>query len=195
MKVKLTETQYNRLLTETQQVGDKVTPFVVKMFKLIENKVGLSTYFLVDAMHFLMNTMSLSVNDALVVATTYEKFREEEMTEWDNLIGKPLQTKKVYGFKTSVPVMASMYARGYGVATVYALGYSEKDALENVLDHQKFSVEIEDEDNIDWDTDIEDIEINTDMMLDDMSDEYPDVPNFKLSNDIPNWELSNLIKK
>ena len=89
MKVKLTETQYNRLLTETQQVGDKVTPFVVKMFKLIENKVGFKH--LENVMAFLMDTMSLSVNDALVVATTYEQFREEEMTEWDNLIGKPLQ--------------------------------------------------------------------------------------------------------
>ena len=193
MKVKLTETQYNRLLTETQQVGDKVTPFVVKMFKLIENKVGFKH--LENVMAFLMDTMSLSVNDALVVATTYEQFREEEMTEWDNLIGKPLQTKKVYGFKTSVPVMASMYARGYGDATVYALGYSEKDALANVLDNNKFSVELEDEDTIDWDTDIEDIEVNTDMLLDDMSEEYPDTPNFKLSNDIPRWELSNLIRK
>ena len=193
MKIKLTETQYNRLLTETQQVGDKVTPFVVKMFKLIENKVGFKH--LENVMAFLMDTMSLSVNDALVVATTYEQFREEEMTEWDNLIGKPLQTKKVYGFKTSVPVMASMYARGYGDATVYALGYSEKDALANVLDNNKFTVELEDEDTIDWDTDIEDIEINTDMLLDDMSEEYPDTPNFKLSNDIPRWELSNLIRK
>ena len=193
MKVKLTETQYNRLLTETPQVGDKVTPFVVKMFKLIENKVGFKH--LENVMAFLMDTMSLSVNDALVVATTYEQFREEEMTEWDNLIGKPLQTKKVYGFKTSVPVMASMYARGYGDATVYSLGYSEKDALANVLDHNKFTVELEDEDTINWDTDIEDIEINTDMLLDDMSEEYPDTPNFKLSNDIPRWELSNLIRK
>ncbi len=193
MKVKLTETQYNRLLTETPQVGDKVTPFVVKMFKLIENKVGFKH--LENVMAFLMNTMSLSVNDALVVATTYEQFREEEMTEWDNLIGKPLQTKKVYGFKTSVPVMASMYARGYGDATVYSLGYSENDALANVLDHNKFTLELDDEDAIDWDTDIEDIEINTDMLLDDMSEEYPDTPNFKLSNDIPRWELSNLIRK
>jgi len=193
MKIKLTETQYNRLLTETQQVGDKVTPFVVKMFKLLDNKV--KHKHLDNVMAFLMDTMSLSVNDALVVATTYEQFREEEMTEWDNLIGKPLQTKKVYGFKTSVPVMASMYARGYGDATVYALGYSEKDALANVLDNNKFTVELEDEDTIDWDTDIEDIEINTDMLLDDMSEEYPDTPNFKLSNDIPRWELSNLIRK
>ena len=193
MKVKLTETQYNRLLTETQQVGDKVTPFVVKMFKLIENKVGFKH--LENVMAFLMDTMSLSVNDALVVATTYEQFREEEMTEWDNLIGKPLQTKKVYGFKTSAPVMASMYARGYGDATVYALGYSEKDALANVLDHHKFTVELDDEDTIDWDTDIEDIEVNTDMILDDMAEEYPNQPNFKLSNDIPRWELSNLIRK
>jgi len=198
MKIKLTETQYNRLLTETQQVGDVVTPFVVKMFKLLDNKVKSKEHYtykhrIENSLHFLMKTMSLPVNVALPITTTYEEFKKEGMTEWDNLIGKPLQNKKVYEFNTSVPVMATMYARGYGDATVYSVGYSEEDALKNVLDNHQYTVELDDEDNIDWDYDIEEVEINEDMMLDDMYEDYPESPGFRLTNSVPTWLLSNLI--
>ena len=198
MKIKLTETQYNRLLTETPQVGDKVTPFVVKMFKLLDNKVKSNEHYtykhrIENSLNFLMKTMSLPVNVALPITTTYEEFKKEGMTEWDNLIGKPLQNKKVYEFNTTVPVMATMYARGYGDATVYAVGYSEEDALKTVLENQKFIVELDDDENIEWDSDIEDIEVNEDMMLDDMYEDYPESPGFKLTNSVPPWLLSNLI--
>ena len=198
MKIKLTETQYNRLLTETQQVGDVVTPFVVKMFKLLDNKVKSKEHYtykhrIENSLHFLMKTMSLPVNVALPITTTYEEFKKEGMTEWDNLIGKPLQNKKVYEFNTSVPVMATMYARGYGDATVYSVGYSEEDALKNVLDNHQYTVELDDEDNIEWDYDIEEIEVNADMMLDDMYEDYPESPGFRLTNSVPTWLLSNLI--
>jgi len=198
MKVKLTEKQYNRLLTETQQVGDVVTPFVVKMFKLLDNKVNHNEHYtekyrIENLLNFLMKTMSLPVNVALPITTTYEEFKKEGMTEWDNVIGKPLQNKKVYEFNTTVPVMATMYARGYGDATVYAVGYSEEDALKTVLENQKFIVELDDDENIDWDSDIEDIEVNEDMMLDDMYEDYPESPGFRPTNSVPPWLLSNLI--
>ena len=198
MKIKLTETQYNRLLIETPQVGDVVTPFVVKMFKLLDNKVKSNEHYnekfqIRDSLQFLMKTMSLPLNIGMPIATTYQEFKKEGMTEWDNLVGKPLQNKKVYEFNTSVPVMATMYARGYGDATVYSLGYSDEDALKNALDNHQYTVELEDEDNIDWDYDIEEVEVNEDMMLDDMYEDYPESPGFRPTNSIPPWLLDNLI--
>ena len=54
-------------------------------------------------------------------------------------------------------------------------------------------MELDDEDNIEWDYDIEEIEVNADMMLDDMYEDYPESPGFRLTNSVPTWLLSNLI--
>ena len=102
MKIKLTESQCNRLLTEvTGMFGiltDKVTPFIVKLFKLIENKLP-PTSPLNIKIKFLRDTMSLPINEALIVAYTYEQFYKENITNWDNL------KESHYNLKEYIPLL------------------------------------------------------------------------------------------
>ena len=80
MKIKLTEEQYNRLLIEDSgdwgRLTDKVTPFIVKLFKLIENKLS-PTSPLNIKIKFLRDTMALPINEALIVAYTYEQYYKD----------------------------------------------------------------------------------------------------------------------
>jgi len=200
MKIKLTESQYNRLLTEdTEDWGrltDKVTPFIVKLFKLIENKLP-PTAPLNIKIKFLRDTMALPINEALIVAYTYEQFYKENITNWDNLIGEPLQFKGIYSFTGDVPMTADMWARGYGPATIYAIAGSKEEALEKSIDSSAFVVDENSivDDDIDWDTDIENIDVQHDMLSDtlyDASTEQDRNP-FILSTDVPDYTLHNLI--
>ena len=202
MKIKLTESQYNRLLTEdTQDWGrltNLVTPFVVKLFKLIQNKLS-PTSPLNIKIKFLRDTMALPINEALIVAYTYEQFYKENITNWDNLIGEPLQFKGIYSYTGDVPMTADMYARGYGPATIYTMAGSKEEALEQTIDSPRAIVVDENsivEDDVDWDTDIENIDIQHDMLSDTLYDVSTDeeVGNpFTLSTDVPDYTLHNLI--
>ena len=200
MKIKLTESQYNRLLTEdTEDWGrltDKVTPFIVKLFKLIENKLP-PTAPLNIKIKFLRDTMALPINEALIVAYTYEQFYKENITNWDNLIGEPLQFKGIYSFTGDVPMTADMWARGYGPATIYAIAGSKEEALEKSIDSSAFVVDENSivDDDIDWDTDIENIEVQHDMLSDTLYDASTDQDRnpFILSTDVPDYTLHNLI--
>tara|TARA_Y100000310_G_scaffold118635_1_gene117516 strand:+ start:133 stop:753 length:621 start_codon:yes stop_codon:yes gene_type:complete len=201
MKIKLTESQYNRLLTEdTEDWGrltDKVTPFIVKLFKLIEEKLP-PTSSLNNKIKFLRDTMSLPINEALIVAYTYEQFYKENITNWDNLIGEPLQYKAIYHFNGDVPMTADMWARGYGPATIYAIAGSKEEALEKSIDSSAFVVDENSivDDDIDWDTDIENIDVQHDMLSDtlyDISTGDPGGNPFILSTDVPDYTLHNLI--
>jgi len=201
MKIKLTESQYNRLLTEdTEDWGrltDKVTPFIVKLFKLIQNKLP-ETAPLNIKIKFLRDTMALPINEALIVAYTYEQFYKENITNWDNLIGEPLQFKGIYSFTGDVPMTADMWARGYGPATIYAIAGSKEEALEKSIDSSAFVVDENSivDDNIAWDTDIENIDVQHDMLSDTLYDASTDDPGgnpFILSTDVPDYTLHNLI--
>ena len=66
MKIKLTESQYNRLLTEQDQdfgrLTDKVTPFIVKLFKLIEKQLPPDSD-IPSKVKFLQDIMSLPLDE------------------------------------------------------------------------------------------------------------------------------------
>jgi len=197
-KVKVTESQYKRLIKEdTEKFGrltDKVTPFIVKLFKLIENKLP-SESNITEKILFLKGDMALPINEALIVAYTYEQFYKENMTNWDNLIGKPLQYKGIYSFTGDVPMTADMWARGYGQATIYTIAGSREDALEKAR-NEDFIVDDGsiDDDDIDWDTDIENIEVQKDMLADYLHDsELEDGNPFQSATDINNYMIHSLI--
>ena len=201
MKIKLTESQYNRLLTEdTEDWGrltNKVTPFIVKLFKLIQNKLP-SESNIREKILFLKGDMALPINEALIVAYTYEQFYKENITNWDNLIGEPLQFKGIYSFTGDVPMTADMWARGYGPATIYAIAGSKEEALEKSIDSSAFVVDENSivDDDIDWDTDIENIDVQHDMLSDTLYDASTDDAGgnpFILSTDVPDYTLHNLI--
>ena len=200
-KVKITESQYNRLLTEDTQWGrltDKVTPFIVKLFKLIENKLPANSP-LNSKIKFLRDIMALPINEALIVAYTYEQFYKENITNWDNLIGRPLQFKGIYQFTADVPITADIYGRGYGEATLYAMAGSREEALENAIHNESLVADESSivDDDIDWDMDYDNIDVQYDMLADQLNDgriEGEEGGNpFTLSTDISNYTLHDLI--
>ena len=197
MKIKLTESQYNRLLTENNgefgRLTDKVTPFIVKLFKLIENQTHPEST-IPQRMVFLTNDMALPTNEALLVAYNYDQFYKENMTNWDNLLGKPLQYKGIYQFTTEVPVSAEFWARAYAPATIYTIADSKEDALENAK-RGNFLVDenaIEDH-NIDWDYDLESMSVAEDMLQDNLQDGFDD-PSFEVSTgEVDSYMLHTLM--
>jgi hypothetical protein len=197
MKIKLTESQYNRLLTENNgefgRLTDKVTPFIVKLFKLIENKLPSGSK-ITEKLYFLTGDMALPTNEALIVAYNYEQFYKEDMTNWDNLIGKPLQYKGIYQLDTHAPMTADFHGRGYGPATIYTIANSKEEALEKAK-NEEFIVDDNSiiDDEIDWDTDIENIDVMKDMLADNLYDDYDDGDSFKVATDVGSYMLHSLM--
>lgn len=195
MKIKLTETQYNRLLTEdTEKFGrltDKVTPFIVKLFKIIEKQLP-SESNIYTKVKFLQDTMSLPLDESLIVAYNHNRFFIDNITNWDIFLGKPLKYMGVYELTTIAPMTAELYGRAYGDVTIYAMGGSAEQAFENVKSNHSIIVDDMDNEDMEWDYDIENIEIQHDMLMDDLNSEYHDDTLVK-STDIHNNSLRDLI--
>lgn len=198
MKIKLTEAQYNRLLTEEEQdfgrLTDKVTPFIVKLFKLIEKQLP-SKSNVHAKVKFLQDVMALPLDESLIVAYNHHQFFEDNIINWDNFLGKPLKYMGIYEVTTSVPMTAELYGRGYGEATIYALGRSADQALENIKSSHSYIVDDTSiEDGIEWDYDVENIEVENDMLVDAFGNDYDEDENpFIKSTDINSYSLHNLI--
>ena len=97
---------------------------------------------------------------------------------------------------------ADMWARGYGPATVYTMAGSKEEALEQSIDSEAFVVDENSivEDDIDWDTDIENIDVQHDMLSDTLHDASTDDTGgnpggnpFTLSTEVPDYTLHSLI--
>jgi len=198
MKIKLTESQYNRLLTEQDQdfgrLTDKVTPFIVKLFKLIEKQLP-SKSNIHSKVKFLQDVMALPLDESLIVAYNHHQFFEDNIINWDNFLGKPLKYMGIYQVTASVPMTADLYGRGYGEATIYAMGRSAEQAFENVKSSHSFIVDDNSiEDGIEWDYDVENIEVENDMLVDAFEYDYDEDENpFIKSTDINNHTLHDLI--
>ena len=116
------------------------------------------------------------------------------MTNWDSLIGKPLQYKGIYQLHTHAPMTADFHGRGYGPATIYTIANSKEEALEKAK-NEEFIVDDNSiiDDDIDWDTDIENIDIMTDMLADNLYDEEGDGDSFKVATDVDSYMLHSLM--
>ena len=198
MKIKLTESQYNRLLTEQDQdfgrLTDKVTPFIVKLFKLIEKQLPPDSD-IPSKVKFLQDIMALPLDESLIVAYNHHQFFEDNIINWDNFLGKPLKYMGIYQVTTGVPMTADLYGRGYGDATIYAMGRSVEQAFENVKSSHSFIVDDTSiNHDIAWDYDIENIEVENDMLVDSFDYDYDEDENpFVKSTNIDNHTLRDLI--
>jgi len=198
MKIKLTEEQYIRLLTEEDQdfgrLSDKVTPFIVKLFKLIEKQLP-SKSNVYSKVKFLQDVMALPLDESLIVAYNHHRFFKDNIINWDNFLGKPLKYMGIYEVTTDVPMTADLFGRGYGEATIYALGRSAEQAFENVKSSHSYLVDDTSiRDDIEWDYDVENVEIENDMLVDSFQDDYDESENpFIKSTDINSHSLHDLI--
>ena len=140
MKIKLTEEQYNRLLVENDKdfldgdvnfkhIGNKVTPFIVKLFNIIAQK-SKKTW---DAqVGMVKNDFSLSEAEAVLLVYNFNNFKALKgiTDDFSEVLGEPLTYYGRFSFDTEVPVFGTVSGYIDGHAEGYATSY--EDFLENL---------------------------------------------------------------
>tara|TARA_Y100000401_G_scaffold89296_1_gene74797 strand:- start:435 stop:1088 length:654 start_codon:yes stop_codon:yes gene_type:complete len=185
MKIKLTESQYNRLLTEDTgenwgRVSKTVNPFMVKVFEKIRDKIQNGelkmNYNIVD---YIMEDLVLTQEEAIILAHNFKIMVDfHSQHDLKELIGKPLEYMGVWKIPTSVPTTIEIVGRGYPDANIYVMGKTPQEALKNIRigDVEDFVVGEMDlnfktiENVFDLD-DIEEINPQKEMVKDDFYDE------------------------
>lgn len=173
MKIKLTETQYNRLLTEDKnygRLGDTFQQYMVRVFKLLGKK-NLSDE---EMKKTIKGDLGLSNHETKILLYNYKnKFIPIPVSEYDSLIGKPIDFIGTYKIAVDMPTVVS--CRTYVPGFVEVTANSKEEALnkvENGIYERMYldtnSLEFE---NPDLDYDLSsDADIMEDMALDFFSD-------------------------
>jgi|TARA_R110000803_G_scaffold157747_2_gene222052 hypothetical protein len=182
MKIKLTEHQYNRLLTEDTSHEDwgrlskNVDQFTIKIFNYIRKKITDSQLKMnIDIVNFLTNDMQLTQEESIILIHNFKKMvNYNTMTEEvDELMGEPLEYIRIWEIPTHIPTTIEISGRGDPMGIVYALGKNTQDALKNVKDGNNFEIgELYDDeiDINDFDLEIDEIHTQTEMVSDDFYD-------------------------
>jgi len=140
MKIKLTEEQYNRLLVENDKdfldgdvnfkhIGNKVTPFIVKLFNIIAKKSEMTW----DAqVRMVKNDFSLSEGEAVLLVYNFNNFKALKgiTDDFSEVLGEPLTYYGRFSFDTEVPVFGTVSGYIDGHAEGYATSY--EDFLEHL---------------------------------------------------------------
>ena len=174
MKIRLTERQYSRLLTEDKDYGkldSTITTYMIKMFEFLDDmhtKKGFT-----DKLHDI-NTIKtyLGLNDheANIVYHNY-------INKWENrkgdIVGKPLDFVATYTIRTIMPTVVS--ARTYLPGFVEVTASSSEDALDKVLNGEYNTMYLDENsrefDYPDLDYDMyADADIMKDMVIDHVGD-------------------------
>ena len=139
MKVKLTESQYNRLLTEDTgenwgRVSRTVNAFIVRLFKEIRDKIqngGLKMNS--DIVDFIVNDLALTQEEAIILAHNFKVMvdyhSEQDLNE---LLGKPMEFMGVWQIPTHIPTVVELTGRGYPEGKVYVMGRTPQEALNRI---------------------------------------------------------------
>ena len=176
MKLRLTEGQYKRLLSEDNKGRfNTVTPQVIRLMELI-NKHYLSSP-KKEVIKSLINDMGLTENESLTIWNGWVKdFSSLDIESYRDLLGKELEFKGVYTVSADLPVY--LCGRGHIPGYVTVEASSEEDALDNLQRGEYISMEIDEYSNEwrnpDLDYDLEDADIMEDMVLDHISYDYGD---------------------
>jgi len=135
MKIKLTEYQYNRLLLENDKdfldgyvnfkhIGNKVTPFVVRLFNIIAKKSEMTW----DAqVRMIKNDFSLTEAEAVLLTYNFNNFKAQKgiTDDFSSVLGEPLVYYGRFIFDTEVPVFGTVSGYIDGYAEAYATSYEE----------------------------------------------------------------------
>lgn len=169
MKIKLTEEQYNRLLVEDDKdfldgdinfkhIGNKVSPFLVKLFNIINEKCNDCPFDKMTAM--IENDFALTEQEATLLTYNYNNFRAHRPNdEWtfDAVLGEPLIYYGKFLYDMEVPVQGIVDGYISGWVEAYATSY--EDLLE-VLQNGEGEVTADWNDrvdanvhDVDWDVD------------------------------------------
>ena len=152
MKIKLTEEQYKRLLVENDKdfldgqinfkhIGNKVTPFIVKLFNIINEKCNDCPFDRMTAM--IKNDFALTEQEAVLLTYNYNNFRGKRPNdEWtfNEALGEPLVYYGKFLYDMNVPVygqvngMIDGWAEGYGTSYGDFLEQIENGDVEIIAD-------------------------------------------------------------
>lgn len=174
MKIRLSESQYNRLLTEDKDFGslpDTFTPAIIKIFKLL-NRNEQQYRTLKDIKDLLTQTLGINEHESNILVHNYMNKLKEDV-DFDSLIGQPIDFIGTYTIKTIMPTV--MMARTYIPGFVEVTAKSKEEALEKVMNGEYNEMYL-DENSIDYsnpDLDYDpasDGEIMEDMVIDHVED-------------------------
>ena len=167
MKVKLTESQYNRLLTEDTgenwgRVSKTVNAFIVRVFKKIRDKIqngGLKMNS--DIVDFIMNDLALTQEEAIILAHNFKVMvdyhSEQDLNE---LLGKPMEFMGVWQIPTHIPTVVELTGRGYPEGKVYVMGRTPQEALSTIRNGAEDDFEVGDMNELDLDAVLDEFDID-----------------------------------
>ncbi len=173
MKIKLSESQYNRLLTEDKnygRLGSTFQPFMIRTFKLISKK-NLSDS---EVKKLIKEDLDLNDHETNILFYNYKnKFQPLTISEYDNLNGEPIEFVGTYTIRTYMPTIIS--CRTYIDGFVEVTATSPEDAINQVENgnYEKMYLNSNSLDYQDPDLDYDlpsDAEIMEDMVLDAVRD-------------------------
>ena len=168
MKIRLTEEQYKRILTEDTNL--KVTRPIRKMFELLDRNWGkLGTKKIDDVLKMISQHLGTSEDESYII---YKNFMSHRL---DLIEGDPLQYYEmpVYTIRTIMPTVVT--ARTYLPGFVMVKAASEENALNKALDGEYMNMYLDENsiefDNPDLDYDLMgDADIMEDMVIDHIDD-------------------------
>jgi len=135
MKIKLTEEQYNRLLVENDKdfldgqvnfkhIGNKVTPFIVKLFNILKEKCKDCPFD--KMMSMIKNDFALTEQEATLLTYNFNNFNAKNsfIEDFKEVLGQPLVYYGKFLYDMNIPVygqvngMIDGWAEGYGTSYV-----------------------------------------------------------------------------
>ena len=181
MKIKLTEEQYKRLLVENDKdfldgqvnfkhIGNKVTPFIVKLYNIIAQKSEMTWD---SQVGMIKNDFSLTEQEAILLTYNFNNFKAQKgiTDDFSEVLGDPLVYYGKFLYDTTVPVHGRVYGEISGWAEGYATSY--EDFLE-VLQNGEGDVAIDWNDRVDAELYDVDWEIDDDSAMERTIDDADD---------------------
>ena len=222
MKVKLTESQYNRLLTEDTgenwgRVSKTINAFIVRLFKKIREKIqngGLKMNS--DIVDYIVRDLALTQEEAIILAHNFKvmvDYHSEQ--DLDELLGKPMEYMGVWKIPTHIPTVVELTGRGYPDGRVYVMGRTPQEALSTITHGSENDFEVGQMDELDVDSIIDEFDmdivdgvfpqkgmVQNDFYDDDMDGKFEVLPYIDDDQDEPmSWrydlkkqQLNNLLK-
>ena len=195
MKIKLTESQYSRLLVENDKsfldgdvqfpnIGNKVSKFIVKLFNYIYKKIGsYEVHKSQDIGMIMTRDFGLTVPESKLLIHNYSNFsKNTEVSEFNEFLGLPLEFYGEFKYTTGVPVSAYVNGRMEGFVYGNASSYEEFiDSMKN--GNWDLTMDSDWEGSVEsWPEDAE-WEIDQDWGIERLSDEIGDETNIETLKD------------
>lgn len=221
MKVKLTEEQYSRLLTENTgdewgRVSKTVDAFTIKVFKQIRDKIqngGLKMNS--DIVDYIVNSLVLTQEEAIILAHNFKVMVDfHSQDDLNELLGKPMEFMGIWQIPTHVPTVVELTGRGYPAGRVYVMGRTPQEALSTITHGSEDDFEVGDMNELDLDAVVKEFDIDivdgvfpqkgmiqNDFYDDDMDGKFEVLPYIDgeilpqaLRSDISRKKINNLLR-